>query len=99
MLMSIAAAVTFSFASCSDNEFVDNTPNNPSAEIQDPSQVGDYSKFEPYGLTYHNFDGDDNAVQILNAVTMRLNSRIIRSPRPNVSRSPLYTMVQLPAVQ
>ena len=72
VLMSIAAAVTFSFASCSDNEFVDNTPNNPSAEIQDPSQVGDYSKFEPYGLTFHNFDGDDNAVQILNADTTEI---------------------------
>ena len=72
VLMSMLTAVTFSFASCSDNEFVDNTPNNPSAEIQDPSQVGDYSKFEPYGLTFHNFDGDDNAVQILNADTTEI---------------------------
>ena len=72
VLMSMLTAVTFSFASCSDDDYIDGTPKAPSAEMQDSTEVGDYSKFEPYGLTYHNFDGDDNAVQILNADTTEI---------------------------
>jgi len=67
VLMSMLTAVTFSFASCSDDDLIENSPQSPLAEQQNSSQEGDYSKFEPYGLTFHNFDGDDNAVQILNA--------------------------------
>jgi hypothetical protein len=35
------------------------------------AQQGDYSNYEPYGLTYHNFDSD-NDVQILNADTTEI---------------------------
>ena len=61
-----AFAMTFGFTACSD-ELDGNAP----AAVNDPAQVGDYSKFEPYGLTYHNFEGEHD-VQILNADTTEI---------------------------
>ncbi len=68
VLMSIATAVvfTFGFTSCSDEDVMENN-----AQGQDPAQVGDYSKYEPYGLTYHNFESEDD-VEILNADTTEI---------------------------
>ena len=70
VLMSIVSAVIFSFgfASCNDdlNEFGNN------ANMEDGSdKIGNYADYEPYGLTYHNFDGSDD-VQILNADTTKI---------------------------
>ena len=68
-LMSTLTAGIFSFSfaltSCSDDE-LDNGMVEPVS-----AQQGDYSNYEPYGLTYHNFDSD-NDVQILNADTTEI---------------------------
>ena len=68
VLMSIATAAVFSFGftACSEDDAMVN--DRPS---QDPAQVGDYSKFEPYGLTYHNFESEGD-VEILNADTTEI---------------------------
>ena len=55
----------FGFASCSDDALDNGTAEPVSA------QQGDYSNYEPYGLTYHNFDSEDD-VQILNADTTEI---------------------------
>jgi len=55
----------FGFASCSDDA-LDNGMVEPIS-----AQQGDYSNYEPYGLTYHNFDSEDD-VQILNADTTEI---------------------------
>ena len=55
----------FGFASCSDDA-LDNGMVEPVS-----AQQGDYSNYEPYGLTYHNFDSEDD-VQILNADTTEI---------------------------
>ena len=62
-----AGIMSFSFAltSCSD-DVLDNGSVEPVS-----AQQGDYSNYEPYGLTYHNFDSD-NDVQILNADTTEI---------------------------
>ena len=62
-----AGIMSFSFAltSCSDDE-LDNGMVEPVS-----AQQGDYSNYEPYGLTYHNFDSEDD-VQILNADTTEI---------------------------
>ena len=69
VLMSIVTAgiitFPFGFASCSDDE-LDNSMVEPVS-----AQQGDYSNYEPYGLTYHNFDSEDD-VQILNADTTEI---------------------------
>ena len=69
VLMSIVTAgiitFPFGFASCSDDALDNGTVEPVSA------QQGDYSNFEPYGLTYHNFDSEDD-VQILNADTTEI---------------------------
>ena len=69
VLMSIVTAgiitFPFGFASCSDDA-LDNSMVEPVS-----AQQGDYSNFEPYGLTYHNFDSEDD-VQILNADTTEI---------------------------
>ena len=71
MLMSIVTAGIFSFSfaltSCSDDV---NDLGTPGGEFE-TSTPGDYSQYEPYGLTYHNFDGEDD-VQILNADTTEI---------------------------
>ena len=71
MLMSTLTAGIFSFSlaftSCSDDV---NDLGTPGGEFE-TSTPGDYSQYEPYGLTYHNFDGD-NDVQILNADTTEI---------------------------
>ena len=71
MLMSIATAGIFSFSfaftSCSDDV---NDLGTPGGEFE-TSTPGDYSQYEPYGLTYHNFDSEDD-VQILNADTTEI---------------------------
>ena len=68
-LMSTLTAGIFSFSfaltSCSDDE-LDNGMVEPIS-----AQQGDYSNYEPYGLTYHNFDSEDD-VQILNADTTEI---------------------------
>ena len=68
-LMSTLTAGIFSFSfaltSCSDDE-LDNGMVEPVS-----AQQGDYSNYEPYGLTYHNFDSEDD-VQILNADTTEI---------------------------
>lgn len=65
MLMGIATTVFISFglSSCTGNE------DNPSTPEPQPQQ--DYSAFEAYGLTYHNFDKSDD-VKILNADTTEI---------------------------
>lgn len=69
LLMSILTAGIFSFSfaltSCSDDALDNGTVEPVSA------QQGDYSNYEPYGLTYHNFDSEDD-VQILNADTTEI---------------------------
>ena len=69
VLMSIVTAgiitFPFGFASCSDDA-LDNSMVEPVS-----AQQGDYSNYEPYGLTYHNFDSEDD-VQILNADTTEI---------------------------
>ena len=69
VLMSIVTAgiitFPFGFASCSDDALDNGTVEPVSA------QQGDYSNYEPYGLTYHNFDSEDD-VQILNADTTEI---------------------------
>ena len=68
MFMSILTAAIFSFSfvftACSDDEFV----NNPE---EGSNMIGNYANYEPYGLTYHNFDGADD-VRILNADTTEI---------------------------
>ena len=68
MFMSILTAAIFSFSfvftACSDDEFV----NNPE---EGSDKIGNYANYEPYGLTYHNFDGADD-VRILNADTTEI---------------------------
>lgn len=62
----IAVAMTFGFTACSDELEGEGAPaDNASA------QAGDYSQFEPYGLTYQNFESE-NDVQILNADTTEI---------------------------
>ena len=65
MLMGIVTTVfiSFGFCACTANE------DNPSTSEQQPQQ--DYSAFEAYGLTYHNFDDADD-VKILNADTTKI---------------------------
>ena len=57
MFMSILTAAIFSFSfvftACSDDEFV----NNPE---EGSNMIGNYANYEPYGLTYHNFDGAES---------------------------------------
>ena len=69
--MSIVTAGIFSFSfaltSCSDDV---NDLSTPGGEFE-TSTPGDYSQYEPYGLTYHNFDGEDD-VQIMNADTTEI---------------------------
>ena len=67
MSMLTAGIITFpfGFASCSDDA-LDNGMVEPIS-----AQQGDYSNYEPYGLTYHNFDSEDD-VQILNADTTEI---------------------------
>ena len=69
--MSILTAGIFSFSfaltSCSDDV---NDLSTPGGEFE-TSTPGDYSQYEPYGLTYHNFDGEDD-VQIMNADTTEI---------------------------
>ena len=71
VLMSIVTAGIFSFSfaltSCSDDV---NDLGTPGGEFE-TSTPGDYSQYEPYGLTYHNFDGEDD-VQIMNADTTEI---------------------------
>lgn len=56
----------FGFTACSDDEFGKN------ANMEDGSdKIGNYADYEPYGLTYHNFDSADD-VQILNADTTEI---------------------------
>ena len=69
--MSIVTAGIFSFsfslASCSDDEFTNNVNNTEDGS----DKIGNYADFEPYGLTYHNFDGADD-VKIMNADTTEI---------------------------
>ena len=71
VLMSTLTAGIFSFSfaltSCSDDV---NDLSTPGGEFE-TSTPGDYSQYEPYGLTYHNFDGEDD-VQIMNADTTEI---------------------------
>ena len=71
VLMSIVTAGIFSFsfslASCSDDEFTNNVNNTEDGS----DKIGNYADFEPYGLTYHNFDGADD-VKIMNADTTEI---------------------------
>lgn len=70
MLMSVATAGIFSFSfvftSCNDDDILDSGTAEPVS-----AQQGDYSNYEPYGLTYHNFDSE-NDVQILDADTTEI---------------------------
>ena len=70
MLMSILTAGIFGFAfvftACSDDEFV-----NANNMEEGSDKIGNYADYEPYGLTYHNFDSADD-VQILNADTTEI---------------------------
>ena len=67
VLMSIITAgiFTFGLTACSDDNLGD------AAQAQDPAQVGNYGDYEPYGLTYQNFESE-NDVQILNADTTEI---------------------------
>ena len=71
VLMSILTAGIFSFSfaltSCSDDEFTNNVNNTEEGS----DKIGNYADFEPYGLTYHNFDGEDD-VKIMNADTTEI---------------------------
>jgi hypothetical protein len=67
VLMSMLTAVTFSFASCSDDDLVDNNPQMP-----ETSQSGGKGSVEPYGLCYYDFEGSDD-VAILNADTTEIS--------------------------
>ena len=71
VLMSIVTAGIFSFSfaltSCSDDEFTNNVNNTEEGS----DKIGNYADFEPYGLTYHNFDGEDD-VKIMNADTTEI---------------------------
>ena len=71
VLMSIVTAGIFSFSfaltSCSDDEFTNNVNNTEDGS----DKIGNYADFEPYGLTYHNFDGEDD-VKIMNADTTEI---------------------------
>ena len=58
---------SFAFTSCSDDV---NDLGTPGGEFE-TSTPGDYSQYQPYGLTYHNFDSQDD-VQILNADTTEI---------------------------
>ena len=62
----IAVAMTFGFTACSDEMEDEGAPANNASE-----QAGDYSQYEPYGLTYQNFV-TENDVQILNADTTQI---------------------------
>ena len=70
MLMSAATAGIFSFSfvftSCNDDDMLD------SGIVENvPELDGYYANYEPYGLTYHNFDSE-NDVQILDADTTEI---------------------------
>ena len=71
VLMSILTAGIFSFAftACSDdlNDFGTDVANMEEGS----DKIGNYADYEPYGLTYHNFDSDAD-VQILNADTTEI---------------------------
>ena len=73
MLMSILTAGIFGFAfaftACSDDELA-----NANGMEDGSDKIGNYADFEPYGLTYHNFDNADD-VQILNADTTEIAVR------------------------
>ena len=73
MLMSILTAGIFGFAfaftACSDDELA-----NANSMEDGSDKIGNYADFEPYGLTYHNFDNADD-VQILNADTTEIAVR------------------------
>ena len=60
-----AFAATFGFTACSDEL----ESNAPADNI--PAEAGDYSQYEPYGLTYQNFVSE-NDVQILNTDTTEI---------------------------
>ena len=70
VLMSTLTAVTISFASCSDEDMLDSQPQAPEIE-QEGS--GDSEYFQPYGLTWHNFDEGEEPIQILNADTTEIS--------------------------
>ena len=71
VLMSILTAGIFSFSFALTSCSVDvNDLSTPGGEFE-TSTPGDYSQYEPYGLTYHNFDGEDD-VQIMNADTTEI---------------------------
>lgn len=53
-----ACAMAFGFTACSDELETGNTADSA------PAQTGDYSQYEPYGLTYQNFESEGD-VQIL----------------------------------
>ena len=61
-----AVAMTFGLTACSDE-----LENNGAAADNTSAEAGDYSQFEPYGLTYQNFVSE-NDVQILNADTTEI---------------------------
>ena len=61
-----AVAMTFGLTACSDE-----LENNGAAADNASAEAGDYSQFEPYGLTYQNFVSE-NDVQILNADTTEI---------------------------
>ena len=67
MFMNIltAGVFTFAFTACSDE-----LESNASTDNA-PTEAGDYSLFEPYGLTYQNFE-NENDVRILNADTTEI---------------------------
>ena len=67
MLMSILSAVTFSFTACTDDE-IEKQDAFQQAQGNGPSEL-----LEAYGLTWHNFDGDANAVQILDNDTTEIS--------------------------
>ena len=73
MLMSILTAgifgFSFAFTACSDDELA-----NANSMEDGSDKIGNYADFEPYGLTYHNFDNADD-VQILNADTTEIAVR------------------------
>ena len=73
MLMSILTAgiygFAFAFTACSDDELA-----NANSMEDGSDKIGNYADFEPYGLTYHNFDNADD-VQILNADTTEIAVR------------------------
>ena len=61
-----AVAMTFGLTACNDE-----LENNGAAADNASAEAGDYSQFEPYGLTYQNFVSE-NDVQILNADTTEI---------------------------